>query len=446
MKTSFRLMTAGAALALTIPMASAQNAISDAIEDRLSPGNRIDSRDFQSEDAIRSGIRGATRSAIQGNSFDQVVRDGINQGLQSTYSDRQPNYGPQYNNGYGQPYNQGYNQGQGYVQGRSATVYRDEQGRLFHLDGQGRAVYFPANQPQYSQQPNRSQWNDGYNQSYSRSYQDQRMQSSGQVNAQAYDRSQYQADRNTQYSAQANQGGRLGVAIEETDQGVRVIRVARGSAAAQAGIREGDVIITADGQKIESAGWLSERIASADDNAQVALTVKRNGQEQELTATLNEQSHSQSGDRRSNNNRQQMDRDQTQFANRVDRLEREMSELRRAIASLRSDLNLNQATEQDASTESAASVQVDRRDANRRGQRDNDRADQSSRDETTLDVQSRVDGSNDAADARSNRRNNRNQNANTDAELNADAEINADAEVTGDTEVESNTEVESAVE
>jgi S1-C subfamily serine protease len=90
-------------------------------------------------------------------------------------------------------------------------------------------------------------------------------------------------------------GGRLGVTIGDTTgepRGASVRSVAEESAAAKAGIQEGDVIVRFDGESVRSASQLSRLVAETPAGRAVAIEVTRGGAAQKLTATLAE------GDRR----------------------------------------------------------------------------------------------------------------------------------------------------
>jgi S1-C subfamily serine protease len=68
--------------------------------------------------------------------------------------------------------------------------------------------------------------------------------------------------------------------------GVYVIEVAAGSAARQAGIKQGDFITKINGRLINTATELIGKISSLHPGDQVDLTYVRNGSENTTTATL----------------------------------------------------------------------------------------------------------------------------------------------------------------
>lgn len=86
-------------------------------------------------------------------------------------------------------------------------------------------------------------------------------------------------------------GGRLGVTIGDTTgdaRGAAVRSVAEESAAAKAGIKEGDVIVRFDGEPVRSASQLSRLVAETPPGRAVAIEVARGGATEKLTATLAE--------------------------------------------------------------------------------------------------------------------------------------------------------------
>jgi serine protease Do len=78
----------------------------------------------------------------------------------------------------------------------------------------------------------------------------------------------------------------LGVTTEVKDGGVSVVRVTENSAAAKAGIKEGDIITRVDEIKIEKPQDLVEAIGKYKPEEKVTVTYKRDGKENKATATL----------------------------------------------------------------------------------------------------------------------------------------------------------------
>jgi len=93
-------------------------------------------------------------------------------------------------------------------------------------------------------------------------------------------------------------GSYLGVQTQEVNKenfskfglrdvrGVAVERVSENSPASAAGIQAGDVIVKLDGEEVTSARKLTRLIGEIDPDHQARVTILRNGNEQEITATL----------------------------------------------------------------------------------------------------------------------------------------------------------------
>ena len=80
----------------------------------------------------------------------------------------------------------------------------------------------------------------------------------------------------------------------DVDYGVYVSSVESGSAAADAGIQVGDIITAYDGEKIESSSDLMLAVRGDNPGDKVTITVHRDSEEIELTATLGADSSSES--------------------------------------------------------------------------------------------------------------------------------------------------------
>ena len=70
--------------------------------------------------------------------------------------------------------------------------------------------------------------------------------------------------------------------------GVVVYQVQPGSGAERAGLRAGDVITALNGESINEPNTFRNKIASTPPGTQITLTVKREGREQQVSATLGE--------------------------------------------------------------------------------------------------------------------------------------------------------------
>ena len=72
----------------------------------------------------------------------------------------------------------------------------------------------------------------------------------------------------------------------DVDRGAFVGEIVSGSAAEDAGLEAGDVIVAIDGEEIETAADVGEVIASLEPGDEVELTVVRDGRERTIRATL----------------------------------------------------------------------------------------------------------------------------------------------------------------
>jgi Do/DeqQ family serine protease len=70
--------------------------------------------------------------------------------------------------------------------------------------------------------------------------------------------------------------------------GVLVSNVRQGSAADKAGVKRGDIITAINGEKIDDGNVLRNKVASTLPGTEMKLTILRDGNTQELTATLDE--------------------------------------------------------------------------------------------------------------------------------------------------------------
>src|SRR5262245_50055404 len=76
---------------------------------------------------------------------------------------------------------------------------------------------------------------------------------------------------------------RLGLSAE---RGAIVKGVRAGTPAAEAGLREGDVIVTFQGETVQSAAQLARLVAETPPGRSVEMTLRRDGAEMTLRATL----------------------------------------------------------------------------------------------------------------------------------------------------------------
>lgn len=94
--------------------------------------------------------------------------------------------------------------------------------------------------------------------------------------------------------------GQLGVTIQNITEelaknldlketrGVIVSGVRSGSASDKAGVKRGDVIVAINGEKIEDNNSLRNKVAGTTPGSEISITIIRNGEEQQLKATLDE--------------------------------------------------------------------------------------------------------------------------------------------------------------
>ena len=88
--------------------------------------------------------------------------------------------------------------------------------------------------------------------------------------------------------------GFLGVGLEEVEgdsRGAKVASVRPGSAAAETGIEEGDVITRFDGESVRSARQLGRLVAETPPGREVSIEVNRGGTTRTLSATLSDRPH-----------------------------------------------------------------------------------------------------------------------------------------------------------
>lgn len=82
----------------------------------------------------------------------------------------------------------------------------------------------------------------------------------------------------------------LGVRVSDTANGVRVDDVTEGSAAEKAGLKEGDLVVAFDGERVRSARQFVRLVQETPAGRPVRMAIRRDGKEQNLEATL--ESHS----------------------------------------------------------------------------------------------------------------------------------------------------------
>jgi putative serine protease PepD len=78
----------------------------------------------------------------------------------------------------------------------------------------------------------------------------------------------------------------LGVRLQETDSGVRLSEVLDGEPGQKAGLQAGDLVLEADGRKVESAGDIQRAVDAHKPGDKLQLKINRGGDERTVTVTL----------------------------------------------------------------------------------------------------------------------------------------------------------------
>ncbi|MBC7796105.1 MAG: PDZ domain-containing protein, partial [Pyrinomonadaceae bacterium] len=71
-------------------------------------------------------------------------------------------------------------------------------------------------------------------------------------------------------------------------RGVLVNRVLPDSAADKAGIKQGDVILAINGERVDDGNTLRNRVAGTKPDSEINVTISRNGKEQDIKVKLSE--------------------------------------------------------------------------------------------------------------------------------------------------------------
>jgi serine protease Do len=80
--------------------------------------------------------------------------------------------------------------------------------------------------------------------------------------------------------------GWLGVSVANSDNGVTIAGIERTSPAARAGLRQGDIILSVNGERIEGALGLIRTVAAVSPGSSVNLTIRRQGHEFDVPVTV----------------------------------------------------------------------------------------------------------------------------------------------------------------
>lgn len=86
----------------------------------------------------------------------------------------------------------------------------------------------------------------------------------------------------------------LGVGTEKTEEGARIVSVSDESAAAKAGLKEGDIITKINDTKINTPEDLTKTIGKFKPSDKITVTYKRDKKEQKATATLTKRKDTES--------------------------------------------------------------------------------------------------------------------------------------------------------
>jgi serine protease Do len=89
--------------------------------------------------------------------------------------------------------------------------------------------------------------------------------------------------------------GWLGVSVANSDNGVTIAGIERTSPAARAGLRQGDIILSVNGERIEGALGLIRTVAAVSPGSTVNLTIRRQGREFDVPVTVGQRPASGSG-------------------------------------------------------------------------------------------------------------------------------------------------------
>lgn len=237
--------------------------IGDAISGQVGPAAN------NAQGAVERGVRRAGQGLLQGQNVGEAVRQGVGEGVRSSVETpaqiQNRNLYEQQQSFYG-----GQAAGQ---QTFSPQYYRDANGQMFYLNNQGARVY---GQNQFS---GGARVQSPAGQFYGSSQVQQ-----GQSNSQAWSNSQ------------ASNGQRkLGVNVTGQADGVRIDQVVDGTVAAQTELQQGDVITQIDGTAVRTVSDVVSALNRPSAKSDIQLTVMRDGEEQTLTASFNQQGAQQNG-------------------------------------------------------------------------------------------------------------------------------------------------------
>lgn len=81
---------------------------------------------------------------------------------------------------------------------------------------------------------------------------------------------------------------KIGIRAQDSEEGkgVNVLEVTEGSAAEKAGLKKGDIIVSFDGTKVNSASDLTQQLRESRDKSVIKTLILRDGKEQELNIRI----------------------------------------------------------------------------------------------------------------------------------------------------------------
>jgi C-terminal processing protease CtpA/Prc len=84
----------------------------------------------------------------------------------------------------------------------------------------------------------------------------------------------------------AEKQAHLGISVRAAEEGVQIVDVDRNSPAAQAGVRNGDYLLSIDGREIDDPRQVTQMIGRMQAGDEVSLVVWRNGERHQMQAAL----------------------------------------------------------------------------------------------------------------------------------------------------------------
>ncbi len=121
---------------------------------------------------------------------------------------------------------------------------------------------------------------------------------------------------------------RLGITMQSSNNSVIVADVTQGSVAANAGIKQGDQIVSINGQQIQNPNNVSDRINNAESGT-IVFEVQRQGTRQKLTANFGN----------SYDQRQQTGQASNELETRIIELERQVKDLQSQLSRLQKNVD-----------------------------------------------------------------------------------------------------------